>query len=102
MTGKEVNDEQTTNPYRFNITPTLALSTHTFEWRPGSIHFVSYAGRASPPLPGAQFHSWMYSGSDVPPEGGGNARINLWLYNGQPPSDGQSIEVVIDAFEYHP
>ena len=34
--------------------------------------------------------------------GGENPRINLWLNEGTPPSDGQPVEVVIEAFEFIP
>jgi hypothetical protein len=38
----------------------------------------------------------------VPPAGNGNARINLWLNGGAPPSDGEEVEVIIESFEFMP
>jgi hypothetical protein len=29
-------------------------------------------------------------------------RLNLWLMDGRPPTDGREIEVVIDRFEFEP
>jgi len=39
---------------------------------------------------------------DIPRPGDENARINLWLMHGLPPSDGQEVEVVIRKFEFVP
>ncbi len=39
---------------------------------------------------------------DIPYPGDENARINLWLLNGLPPSNGQEVEVVIRKFEFVP
>ena len=75
-------------------------STHSFFWQTDSIQFLSYQGRNWPPDPGSEIESWLYEGADVPPEGDGNARINLWLLNGLPPSDGQEVEVIIESFEF--
>ncbi|HEX2756758.1 MAG TPA: hypothetical protein VHM48_14910 [Candidatus Limnocylindrales bacterium] len=46
--------------------------------------------------------SWTYTGPDVPQPGGENARMNLWLFRGQPPSDGQGIEIVVTDFTFTP
>ena len=39
---------------------------------------------------------------ETPPDGGENARLNLWLMNGSAPTDGRNLEVVIDRFEFAP
>jgi hypothetical protein len=78
------------------------LSTHRFEWQPDSVQFASYQGLASPPTPGDLIESWTYSGSDVPPPGRGNARINLWLFNGVPPTNGQPLELIVRSFQFSP
>jgi hypothetical protein len=77
-------------------------STHRFYWQPSSVQFASYQGLASPPLPGDLIESWTYNGSDVPPSGRGNARINLWLVTGLPPSNGQPVELVVKSFQFSP
>ena len=41
-------------------------------------------------------------GPDIPTSGNENARINLWLYNGQAPTDSTEVEVVIARFEHDP
>jgi YVTN family beta-propeller protein len=90
------------NLHRFRLDLTGDLSTHSFDWRASSVQFSSFQGHASLPAPGDELQSWLYTGPDVPPAGKENARINLWLMNGYPPSDGQRIEVIVDAFDFLP
>ena len=68
-------------------------STHGFTWGATSVAFASSS--ASP-------GSWLYEGLDVPQPGGENARMNLWLFRGMPPSNGQPIEVVVHGFTFTP
>lgn len=90
------------NRHRFKMGLSQNYSTHRFHWRPGSIDFLSFQGREFPPSTGDQIETWFYTGPDVPPVGAGNARINLWLLNGNPPADGQEVEVIIESFEFIP
>jgi hypothetical protein len=83
------------NRYRFDSLLEGEYSTHSFEWSPTSIEFSSSDS-------GAEFQTWSYTGPDIPPAGDENARINLWLLNGMPPSDGQEVEVIIKSFEFIP
>lgn len=83
------------NRHQFNVTLSESTSSHYFDWRADKVQFSSVQD-------GNELESWQYIGSDLPPEGAGNARINLWLLNGNPPSDGQEVEVVIRAFEFTP
>ncbi|MGA7303715.1 MAG: glycosyl hydrolase family 18 protein, partial [Rhodothermales bacterium] len=88
------------NLVRFTTALDADFSTHTFDWQQNSVQFSSNQGHGDPL--GGEIFSWDYTGDDVPPEGtnSGNARINLWLTNGQPPTDGQDIEVIIESFTY--
>lgn len=88
--------------YQFTLGLPEAQSVHAFTWLADSVAFGSYRGNQWPAVPGAELHTWTYTGSDVPPAGQGNARINLWLFNGVAPSDGQEIEVIVTAFEFVP
>lgn len=83
------------NRYRFDSVLEGEYSTHSFEWSPTSIEFSSSNS-------GAEFQTWSYTGPDIPPTGDENARINLWLLNGMPPSDGLEVEVIIKSFEFIP
>jgi hypothetical protein len=71
----------------------VTSSTHAFTWGTSSVSFSS-----SSAAPG----SWTYAGPDVPQPGGENARINLWLFRGQPPSNGAPIEIVVTDFTFTP
>ena len=63
---------------------------------------VSSHGHGFPPDPTDEIESWLYTGTGVPPGGDGNARINLWLLKGDPPTDEQEVEVIVQAFEFSP
>ncbi len=85
--------------YRFNMLSQGNNSTHRFIWSSSDITFSSYDGLT--PGPGSQIATWVYSGSDLAQAGQGNVRIDLWQIDGQPPSDGQPVEVVIDSFSFN-
>lgn len=83
------------------IQPTLLdSSTHSFEWRPDSISFLSVKGHETSAPYDSIIHSWKYTGQYIPTCGGENARINLWLFRGQPPTDNSEVEVIISNFRY--
>ena len=83
-------------------------STHFMTWLPTVVDFSSLQGYvASPVTQASAFHQWNYNGEDIPDSGdesGDKAemRFNLWLMQGLAPSDGQEVEVVIEAFEFVP
>jgi hypothetical protein len=92
------------NLFRFELPRGSTGSTHVFTWAPDRISFESYLGWVAATNAGATPNSsWTFSIPDrIPPPGGENVRINLWLYNSQPPSDGQNAEVVVKHFEFLP
>jgi len=91
------------NMHRFNVELNGNDSTHGFDWRADRVFFQSMHGHQPFPGPGeTEIASWTYTGDDIPPTGGGNARINLWLFYGDPPSNGEGAEVIIEAFEFIP
>jgi hypothetical protein len=80
---------------RFEAALHGAPSSHSFDWRPGRIEFESKCD-------GKVIRAWTYTGPDVPPPGKEQARINLWLFRGDPPSDGREMEVVVTGFAFVP
>lgn len=91
------------NMRRFNMDLRGTDSTHGFDWYADRIFFQSLHGHQSFPGPETvQIASWTYTGDDIPPAGNEHARINLWLFDGNPPSDSKATEVVIEAFEFIP
>ncbi|MBM3187214.1 MAG: hypothetical protein FJZ90_00650, partial [Chloroflexi bacterium] len=84
--------EPSGNMYRFGMELRDVVSTHGFDWQEHRVVFQSLHGHQ--PFPGSkddEIASWTYTGKDIPPEGNGNARINLWLMNGLAPSDGEGV-----------
>lgn len=88
------------NMHRFNIELTGLYSTHSFAWNPGEVFFQCAHGHYATPPATHIIESWSYTGPDNPPPGNENARLNLWLYQGVPPSDAQEAEVIISKFEF--
>jgi len=46
--------------------------------------------------------SCTYRGTDVPKPGDERVRLNLWLFNGAAPTNGQAVEVVVESFAFTP
>lgn len=90
------------NIHRFNIELNGTHSTHSFDWKLDRIFFQSAHGHYEVPPATHIIDSWRYDGPDVPPAGNERVHLNLWLFQGEPPTDGQEIEVVITKFEFIP
>jgi hypothetical protein len=85
------------NRYRFNLDSTGGDTVHHFDWRSDRIQFESRDGSKN------LLQSWTYTNTAyIPPAGAGNARINLWLLNGWPPSNNQNVEVIFKSFKFTP
>jgi len=91
------------NQQLFNIDLTGGTySTHHFVWNQTSIHFESNSGfYPAGTAPESQLIQ-KWSSTFRPDPTGVMAMMNLWLYQGNPPSNGQPVEVVIAGFEFTP
>jgi hypothetical protein len=90
--------QPTTSPsrmHRFTVTHRTP-STHSFHWRAGSVLFESRAGSGT----GALLQRWALVGGRIPTPRDESPRINLWLFEGTPPADGQPVEVIVSKFEW--
>lgn len=76
--------------------PAGSPTTHAFTWRAGRIDW------ASRDASGAHIASASYAASDVPPSSDERVRLNLWLFEGRAPTDGQPVEIVVDSFTFTP
>lgn len=98
----------TGNKYKFNVNLSENNSVNSFRWSAKNVSFRSMQGENLNNLNSSDIiSSWVYNGSDNPPPGKENARINLWLFDpnnvlGMPPSDNKEIEVLIKKFEFIP
>jgi hypothetical protein len=81
--------------HRLTLPAGAAPTIHAFTWLRGRVDFSSY-DLAS------WGHAWSYTGSGVPPSGGENVRLNLWLFGGVAPTDGREVEVVVTSFTFAP
>jgi len=87
---------------RYPVPPSVTNSTHLFTWETNRLSFQSQRGAYSPnPAPANIITNWSYS-LTVPQSGDENARINLWLMNGNAPTDSREVEVIIRSFQFVP
>jgi hypothetical protein len=85
------------NRYRFHLDLPGENSSHWFNWQPTRVDFASLDGQ------GNLLQTWAYTDTAaIPPAGGGNARLNLWLLDGKAPSNGQEVEIILTSFEFTP
>ncbi len=84
------------------------VTTHDFTWRHNAVDFRSYYSDYPLSNPDNLIESWSYTGDDIPPVGGENIRIGLWLLPpdnaepntpGSPPDNGQEVEIVVKSFK---
>jgi hypothetical protein len=77
-------------------------SIHTFNWTPTSILFQSFGGRQAT---GTPLVSWLFQPHNATsriPQSLLPVHINLWLFQGKPPVNGQEIELIIRSFTFTP
>ena len=75
-------------------------STHAFEWQPDKIDFVSLQGHGITPTADNLIYQWTYTGADIPRDREERLKINLWLFGGNPPTDLDEQELVIEHVEF--
>jgi hypothetical protein len=64
------------------------------------VFFQSSHGDYLDPPADQVIYEWDYTGKDIPSEGGDFVHINLWLLDGQAPSDGKAAEMIIKNFTF--
>jgi len=88
--------------FRFPLPAGVTNSTHSFTWQPNNVAFQSLNGSfASPPAASNILETWNIT-NGIPPAGGEQVHLNLWLDNGNPPALGLPVEAVITQFEFVP
>ena len=78
-------------------------TTHRFTWKPDSLLFQSLQGHVTDDT--NEFGRWLFQPAS--PELSLAQKpmpilINLWLFRGQPPSDGKPVEIVVRQFKFTP
>jgi len=86
--------------WSFELVQTGTHTTQRYHWRPGRVCFQSLHGHrhdtaglaAAWPTPDS--HLDLVAAQPMP------VHLNLWLFQGQPPLDGQEVEIVLVDFRY--
>jgi hypothetical protein len=87
---------------RYTVPTNATSSTHAFSWETNRVTFQAQRGTFTvQPATSNVIGSWAYTNT-VPPAGDENVRINLWLSNGNAPTDAKEVEVIIRNFRFVP
>jgi hypothetical protein len=90
------------NIVRFQIPSGLGSSTHFFTWKPDTVLCQSNEGPNTKPADPNSLVNQHEFIQGIPQSGNENARINLWLFTGHAPTNGNEVEVIISKFEFIP
>jgi hypothetical protein len=87
---------------RYRVPTGLADSTHLFVWETNRVSFQSQTGAYSAAATNL-ITSYVFTNADaVPQSGDENVHLNLWLILGNPPTDSNEAEVIIQSFNFVP
>jgi hypothetical protein len=87
--------------YTFPFTLTGDYTTHRFAWTSQEVAFQSLHGHTDGNE--NEFAQWSYRPSQPAqaiPQQPLPVHLNLWLFRGQPPTDGQAVEIIISHFSF--
>lgn len=90
------------NQASFDTKLTSSYSTDYFTWSQSQVSFESLQGQPNLTNPPTSSIIDSFTSSVSSDATGAQAHINLWLFNGQPPSNGKSVSVVIKSFTFTP
>jgi hypothetical protein len=93
--------KQTSSTFNFKLNGNA--TTHRFTWKSQSILFQSLNGHRDDNK--QQFAHWLFKPTDYTsqiPQKPIPVMLNLWLFQGQPPSDGNEVELVVSSFKFTP
>jgi hypothetical protein len=88
--------------YPFSVSLNGTYTTHRWVWRSTSVYFQSLHGHRNDNQ--YQIASWTTPSNfaSLVPQQAEPVHINLWLYKGLAPTNGQNVEVVLKSFTYAP
>lgn len=89
--------------HSFPVLQESSETTHWFTWSRARLEFGSFHGHD--PDKRKPFAHWVFA----PEDAGGRVsskpmpvHINLWLFQGKPPRNGQEVEVIVKSFKFTP
>lgn len=77
-------------------------STHAFDWAARRIEYRSWRGAGTS---GPEIQRWVFEPPDFEKRVAARPmplHMNLWLFRGQAPKNGQEVEIVVRRFRFHP
>ena len=80
------------------------FTTQRIAWQSQSIEFTTIGGHYNIDTTTNVIKNWQYAPCDYTnniPQNDLTLHMNLWLFQGQPPTDSQEVEVVIRGFQYN-
>jgi hypothetical protein len=86
---------------RFSVALRGEYTTHRFMWSSTGVTFQSLNGHRDDSV--NQFAGWLYQPQDPAsyvPQKAMPVRINLWLFQGKSPRNGQQVELIVNSFKY--
>jgi len=89
--------------HTFDTSPAGGTSTYRFIWKSEYVTFQAMTGPHEMGQTHGMFHQWTYAPVDYLeriPQSPEHLHIRLWMYDGAPPTDGNSVEVIIKDFEF--
>lgn len=79
----------------------LELTTE-FTWTAHEMVCRAWLGHGDEPDGSTLLHEWTYTGPHLPRPGQPRVHLNMWLLNGEPPTDGRDAFVWVDDFIFIP
>ncbi|HWR38504.1 MAG TPA: glycoside hydrolase family 16 protein [Patescibacteria group bacterium] len=92
---------QAEETHRFPFSLAGTYTTHRFVWSADNVLFQSFHGHTDKAT--SEFQRWLYRADDyeeqitVPPV---RVHMNLWLFRGTPPLNGEEQEIVVKKFQF--
>lgn len=91
--------------FKVNLSKEDQRLTHYLVWSEQKVEFRTYRGHWNKVFPPKQYlvKRWIYGDqSGIPQPGRENVRFNLWLLDGNPPTNGKDAHVIISGFRWLP
>jgi hypothetical protein len=87
---------------RYRVPAGLTNSTHLFVWETNRVSFQCQTGAYAATAINLISSSVFTNAADVPQSGDECVHLNLWLFQGNPPTDSNEVEVIIKSFNFVP
>lgn len=96
-------DGNSKTSHSFDMTPNTGLSTHRFTWTSRQVSFRALKGLTDDNI--GSYADWTFAPQDYLvriPQSPLPLHLNMWLFDGKPPANGQEVEMVISELKFIP